>query len=128
MKSGSSLKSILIVDDSVIIRRALRTLLDRHQEWQVCGEAENGQEGVDKALRLAPDLILLDLSMPVMNGFQAARVLHRLLPDALILMFTTFGNAHIEREALALGVTAVKSKSDGLDSLCQSIHELLHTA
>ena len=122
------MKSILIVDDSVIIRRALHALLDRHGDWQVCGEAENGREGVDKALTLTPDLVLLDFSMPVMNGFQAARELHRLLPNVLILMFTTFSNSHIEREALALGVTAVKSKSDGLDSLCRSIQELLHTA
>lgn len=122
------MKSILIVDDSVIIRRALRTLLDRNQDWEICGEAENGREGVDKALLLSPDLVLLDLSMPVMNGFQVARELHRLLPGVLILMFTTFSNAHVEREALALGVSAVRAKSEGLDSLYRSIQDLLQTA
>jgi DNA-binding NarL/FixJ family response regulator len=122
------LKSILIVDDSVIIRRALRTLLDKNRDWEVCGEAENGQEGIDKARLLCPDLVLLDLSMPIMNGLQVARELNRLLPGILILMFTTFSNAHIEREALALGVSAVRSKSEGLDSLYRSIQDLLQTA
>lgn len=122
------MKSILIVDDSAIIRRALRTLLDRNHDWEICGEAENGREAVDKALLLRPDLVLLDLSMPIMNGFQAARELHRSLPRVLILMFTTFSNAHVEREALALGVSAVRSKSEGLDSLYRSIEDLLHAA
>lgn len=123
-----NLKSILIIDDSVIIRRALRALLDQHGDWRVCGEAENGQEGVNKALALSPDLVLLDLSMPVMNGFQAARELRRLLPSMPIMLFTTFSNAQVEREALALGVTAVKSKSEGLDSLYRSIQDLLQVA
>jgi DNA-binding NarL/FixJ family response regulator len=122
------LKSILIVDDSVIIRRALRALLNRNGNWEICGEAENGREGVDKALALSPDLVLLDLSMPVMNGFQAAQELHRLRPNLLIVMFTTFSNAHIEREALSLGVSAVRSKSEGLDSLYRSVQDLLQTA
>ena len=122
------MKSILIIDDSVIIRRALRTLLDQRPDCTVCGEAENGREGVDKALLLSPDLVLLDLSMPVMNGLQAARELHRLRPHLPILMFTTFSNPHIEREALSLGVSVVKSKSEGFQSLTQSIEALLHPA
>jgi two-component system chemotaxis response regulator CheB len=122
------LKNILIVDDSVIIRRALRTMLDQNVDWQICGEAENGQEGIEKALSLRPDLVLLDLSMPVMNGFQAAGELHRLRPKLPILMFTTFSNAQVEREALALGVSAVKAKSEGLPSLYRTIHDLLEAA
>jgi DNA-binding NarL/FixJ family response regulator len=122
------MKNILIVDDSVIMRRALRKVLDDHSEWQVCGEAENGREGVDKALQLVPDLIVLDLAMPVMNGFQAAQELHDRLPKVPILMFTTFNNSQIEREARALGVSAVKSKSEGLDTLYRSIQDLFHAA
>jgi DNA-binding NarL/FixJ family response regulator len=67
------LKSILIVDNSPAIRRSLRALLEQPSDCEVCSEAENGRDGVDQALRLNPDLIILDLSMPVMNGFQAAR-------------------------------------------------------
>jgi two-component system response regulator NreC len=121
-------KKLLIVDDSPAIRRSLRVLLESHADWKICGEAENGREGIDKALQLCPDLIVLDLSMPVMNGFQAARELHRLLPKVPLLMYTSFGNAEIEDEAMASGITAVRSKSDGLESLCGSIHELLNAA
>lgn len=122
------MKKLLIVDDSPIIRHSLRTLLEQQGDWEVCGEAENGREGIDKALRLRPDLILLDLSMPIMNGFQAARELHRLLPRVPLLMFTSFGGSEIEHEALASGIAAVKSKSDGIESLRGSIQELLKAA
>ncbi|MGA8154019.1 MAG: response regulator transcription factor [Terriglobales bacterium] len=121
------LKSILIVDDSPAVRRSLRALLGRRDDWEVCGEAENGRDAIDKALQLNPDLVLLDLSMPGMNGFQAARELQRLLPRLPILMFTNFSSSQIEREALASGVTAVKSKSESVDSLFGSIQNLLKT-
>ncbi len=117
--------NILIVDDSAAVRRSLRALLESRVNWRVCGEAENGREGVDKALQLAPELVVMDLSMPVMNGLQAAREMRRLLPKVPVLMFTTFFNPEIEKEALAAGVAAVKSKSEGIDSLCKSIQNLL---
>jgi DNA-binding NarL/FixJ family response regulator len=121
-------KRLLIVDDSPEIRRSLRVLLGHRADWEICGEAENGREGVDRALQLCPDLILLDLSMPVMNGLQAARELHRLLPKVPLLMYTSFSGSEVEHEALASGITAVKSKSDGIESLCGSIQELLEAA
>lgn len=122
------LKNVLIVDDSRAIRRSLRTSLEQRTGWQVCGEAENGQDGVDQALRFSPDLIVLDLSMPVMNGFQAARQLQRLLPRIPIVLFTTFSNAHVEREAFAAGVKAVQSKSAGLAPLLEVMQTLLQAA
>lgn len=129
VEAGSAhLKNILIVDDSPAIRRSLRILLSQHADWEVCGEAVNGREGIDKALQLHPDLMVLDLSMPVMNGFQAARELHRLMPDLPILMFTNFTDSQIEREAIASGIVAVKSKSESIDSLMGSIQSLLSAA
>src|SRR5258708_335851 len=121
-------KKLLIVDDSPAIRHSLRILLENRPDWEVCGEAENGRVGVEKALQLCPDLILLDLSMPVLNGFEAARELHRLLPKVPLVMFTSFIGADIEEEALASGIAFVKSKSDGIESLCGSIQDLLRTA
>ena len=67
-------KTILIVDDNTHIRLALCELFKRESDFEVCGEAENGKQAIDKALTLHPDLIVLDLSMPVMNGLDAARV------------------------------------------------------
>ena len=122
------MKKLLIVDDSPAIRLSLRTLLEQQVDWRVCGEAENGREGIDKALQLHPDLVVLDLSMPIMNGFQVARELHRQLPKVPLLLFTSFAGAEIEHEALASGITVVKSKSDGIESLCGSIQELLKAA
>jgi len=127
-RNQALVKSILIVDDSSAIRRMLRTVLDGRSDWKVCGEARNGREGIDQALNLCPDLILLDLSMPVMNGFQAARELQRLLPKVPILMFTTFNDSDIEQEALSSGVAAVKSKSEGIAPLFASIQDLLKAA
>ncbi len=74
-------KRILIVDDHAALRMALRHLIDSVLEFEVCGEAENGREGIERAGELQPDLIILDLSMPVMNGFEAARELKALLPS-----------------------------------------------
>ncbi len=102
--------------------------METHGGWTVCGEAENGREGVDQALLLNPDLILMDLSMPVMNGFQASRQLKRLLPQIPILMLTTFSSTFLETEALASGIKAVRSKSAGLESRYETMRALLTAA
>jgi len=73
-------KCILIVDDSAVVRKTLRQTLEWQKGWEVCGEAANGRDGIETAQRLKPDLVLLDFSMPVMNGLEAARELKRLLP------------------------------------------------
>ena|SRR2546428_12341301 len=83
---------------------------------------------VDQAKRLHPDLILLDQSMPVMTGLEAARELRRLMPRVPLLMFTMFKNPFFEREAHAAGVSVVKSKSEDVQSLLVSIQELLKSA
>jgi DNA-binding NarL/FixJ family response regulator len=122
------LKTILIIDDSSLVRHTLRGAIQQRSGFQVCGEAENGREGVDKALQLHPDLIIMDLSMPVMDGLQAADELQRQLPYVPILMVTTFCNAVVERAAFAHGVTAVKSKSESLESLYQTMQQLTDAA
>jgi DNA-binding NarL/FixJ family response regulator len=120
----ASVKCILIVDDSPLVRRCLRDLLEQQSDWTVCGEAENGQDGIDKARQLHPDLILLDLIMPVMNGVEAARELKQLMPATPLLMFTTYTDSHLTREALAVGVDAVAAKSDGAEALVSDIRQL----
>ena len=72
--------SILIADDNAFVRRGLRDLFNGEGDFDVCGEAKNGREAIQEAQELHPDLILLDLSMPVMNGLDAARVLKRVMP------------------------------------------------
>jgi CheY-like chemotaxis protein len=105
-------KSILLVDDKAFLRRILRDYLEQQPNWVVCGEAEDGVDAIVKAQQLRPDLIVLDFSMPVMNGLEAAKHLKSLLPDTPIVMFTTFDSPQIEKAALAAGICSVESKSD----------------
>ena len=119
------MKRILIVDDSPIIRRSLRIVLEQQPEWGVCGEAGNGREGIDKALQLNPDLVVIDLVMPVMNGIEASRALKKLVPATPLVMFTTFTDPYLTKDALAAGVDAVVPKSEGATTLVRSIQTLL---
>jgi two-component system, NarL family, nitrate/nitrite response regulator NarL len=78
------------MDDSALIGRIIRERLEQQNCWEVSGKAANGREAIEKAQELRPDLIVLDLAMPVMNGLEAARPLKRLLPRVPVLMFTNF--------------------------------------
>jgi len=117
-------KSVLIVDDSPLIRRLLRAALTE-SEWMVCEEAANGYEGIVKAQELHPDLIILDLAMPEMNGLQAARVLKRIMPTIPLLMFTSYPVPSLEKEAASAGIRRVVSKSDGAPAVMSAIRSLL---
>ncbi len=119
------MKRILIIDDSAIIRRTLRTLLEQQADWTVCGEAADGGHGSEKARELHPDIIVIDLAMPVMNGIEATRILKRVMPATPILMFTTFANPHLKKEAETAGVDAFIDKSEGAMTLVKSIQRLL---
>src|SRR5579863_10771537 len=109
--------SILIADDSQFIREALCSLFEREEDFDVCGQAENGREAVAKAQELHPDLVLLDLSMPVMNGLDATRVLKRLMPEVPVIMFSGYSDSLTEQEARSAGVSALVSKSEHISVL-----------
>jgi two-component system, chemotaxis family, chemotaxis protein CheY len=108
--------TILIADDSLYIREALCKFFEQ-EDFNVCGEAENGKEAVDKAQELHPDLILLDLSMPVMNGLEATRVLKRMLPEVPVVMYSAFGDSSTEKAARSAGASALVSKSENISVL-----------
>lgn len=111
------LKRILIVDDNALIRKMVRATLEGSPECDVCGEAVNGQDAIDQAARLHPDLVVLGLAMPVMNGLEAARVLSKAMPDVHLVMLTNHAHKLVEPEARAAGITAVLSKESGMDQL-----------
>ena len=117
------MKSVLIVDDSALIRRLLKAALTE-SGWIACTEAENGRDGIVKAQELRPDVIILDLAMPEMNGFEAARILNRLMPATPIFMFTTHCGPGLEREALAVGIQKVIPKSDGPPEIIRTLDKL----
>jgi CheY-like chemotaxis protein len=121
--------SILIVDDTPLIRRALRACLEEnHKDWKVCGEAADGTAALDMAQELKPDLIVLDLSMPGMNGFELASKLKDSSPSLPLLMFASFKTPQLEREAMAAGCNAVVSKSEHQQMLLDNIQRLLAPA
>ena len=120
-------KHILIGDDSSLIRQTLRRFLEKEDSWEVVGEAANGREAVEKAQELKPDLVVLDLSMPVMNGIQAAHELKRLLPSMPTVMFTNVGGISLAEMAQSAGVSAVVPKSEP-SMLITRIRDLLKTA
>jgi len=121
--------NILIVDDSALIRTTLRAVFVK-RSWIVCGEAANGCEGIDRARELTPDLIVIDLTMPLMNGIDASRMLKRIMPATPIVMFTAFTNSHLKAAALAAGVHEVINKFDSatLMSSIQKFSEVLACA
>jgi DNA-binding NarL/FixJ family response regulator len=119
-------KQILIVDDSPMVRRMVRTSVEAKTDWQVCGEAENGAIAIRMVEELNPDLVVLDLSMPVMNGLEAARHIAVKAPDTALLMYTMQDSGQLLREAEAAGINEVISKSAvGIDRLIASMRALL---
>ena len=105
---------ILLADDHAEARQATRRLLAEHEEWVVCGEAENGIEAVDRAAALKPDIAILDLSMPKMSGLEAAKVIHAADPQLPLLLFSVDGGAVQMHPAIrAAGFRGAVSKSSG---------------
>jgi DNA-binding NarL/FixJ family response regulator len=118
-------RTILIVDDNPLIRRLLRSYIDTDPEWQVCGEAENGREGIEKAQELHPDLIVLDLSMPVMNGIEAATALKRLMPTVPVIIFSEYSSVLSDAEARSAGISACVTKTENISVLLREASALL---
>jgi len=121
-------KRIVVVDDNPAIRKILRNILEFNHDWMVCGEGVDGRDGVEKAKALNPDLIILDVSMPVMNGLEAARILHRIMPDVPVILCSLHTDKMLEMEARGAGVTAIFSKAENMQTLISKARELLETA
>ena len=121
-------RKVLIVDDSFAIRHAVRSWLESAGEWEVCGEAENGKVAIELACRLHPDVIILDLSMPVMNGFDAARVLSKLTPSPAIVLFTAHEGENLLSCVGIFGIKAVIFKGDdhALEHLRASLAQVFY--
>ncbi len=107
---------ILIVDDSDVTRRILSTIV-RSRNWTVCGEAADGWSGVEQFRELKPDLVLLDLAMPDMDGIEAARLISGSDPTVPIILFTVLDLEGLETRAHQAGICAVVSKAEGWNLL-----------
>ena len=115
---------VLLVDDNVVVRHSLHKIFEQ-AGWEVCGEAENGLDAIEKAERLQPQIIVLDLVMPEMNGLTAARILKRTMPNVHLILFTLHGTLLTADETVAAGIDAVFSKDEPITALLEKAQRLL---
>jgi len=118
---------ILVVDDGDMVRNIIEIFLE-HAGFEVCGEAADGVEAIEQAKKLKPDLIVLDLAMPRMNGAEAASVLSTTMPEIPVVLLTLYRNVLGTALAAAVGVKAIIDKTDGLDKLVACVRSLLRPA
>lgn len=118
-------RTVLIVDDNPVIRAALGTYLEHTERMTVCAEAGDGFEGIQKAKQHHPDLILMDVSMPNMNGIEAASVIKTEVPNSRIVVFTMFADALGASVAKAAKVDLVVPKGLDVTGLMRAIHEFV---
>ena len=116
---------ILIVDDNPSIRYLLRVFVETQTSFKVCGEAGHGSEAIQRAKELQPDLVLLDLSMPVLGGAEAASILKKMMPDTKIVLFSMHIDNVPRALAAAVGVDLTLSKMDGITKLGEHLKRLL---
>ncbi len=117
---------ILIADDHEVARKGIRSMLESHAGWEVCGEAKDGREAVECANRLKPDVLLLDIGMPNLNGLDAARQILAITPEARILILTVHDSEQMVREVLAVGARGFLLKSDAGRDLLAAVEALQH--
>ena len=117
---------ILVADDHEVVRKGLVSLLQAQPDWQVCGEAGDGREAVEKALQLKPDVVILDIGMPSLNGLEATRQILRANPQARVLILTLHDSDQVVREVLNAGARGFLLKSDAARDLVAAVEALRH--
>lgn len=113
---------VIVVDDHAVIRRGVQGILSAFPEWELCGEAENGQEGVRLAETLKPEIIIMDVSMPGLNGLEATRIIHNILPETKILLLTLHSSTELVRSAFRAGARGYVLKSDAEQELVRALN------
>ena len=121
---SKTLVRILLADDHDVVRKGLRGLLEVNSAWQVCGEATNGRDAVKLAMELKPDLAVLDLEMPELNGLEATRQIKKHLPDLEVLIFTMHETDQFIHDALVAGARGFVLKADAGRYLVEAVEAL----
>src|SRR5580704_8873903 len=112
---------VLIADDHPVIRGMVRSTLQQHPEFEVCGEAADGAQAVEEAKKLKPDVVVLNVSMPVLNGFEAAREIRATLPNSAIVILSSHADERFVREAKEIGVRAYVAKTKAGAALVRAV-------
>jgi DNA-binding NarL/FixJ family response regulator len=115
---------VIVVDDHAVIRRGVQEILHAFPEWELCGEAENGQEAIRLAETVKPDMIIMDVSMPGLNGLEATRIIRNILPDTKILLLTLHSSTELVRSAFRAGARGYVLKSDAEHELVRALNVL----
>src|SRR5438093_7909965 len=115
---------IMIVDDHAVVRRGVRALLESHPGWEVSGEATTGREALDLARRLQPDIVVMDLSLPELNGLDATRQILKESPRTEVLVLTMHQSEELARNALQAGARGYVLKSDADENLIAAVESL----
>jgi two-component system response regulator NreC len=117
---------ILIADDHEVVRKGVSAILTPHFNPEICEEASNGQDAIAKAIALQPDIAILDINMPILGGFAAAKEIQRLLPQVPILFFTMHGGEQFASEARRAGVQGFVTKDRAGEALIDAVNTLLN--
>jgi len=117
---------IMVADDHEVVRKGLVALLQAQPDWQVCGEAGDGREAVEKAIQLKPDILILDIGMPSLNGLEATRQILKTIPNARVLILTLHDSDQVVREVLNAGARGFLLKSDAARDLVAAVEALRH--
>jgi two-component system, NarL family, response regulator NreC len=115
----------LVVDDHESVRKGVCSILDSHQNIELCGEAADGSEAVEKTRSLKPDLIVMDISMPVMDGITAAREIRKISPNTAIIILSMHDSSQLMESARQLGLRGYVTKSQAGSSLLQAIDSVM---
>jgi DNA-binding NarL/FixJ family response regulator len=115
---------ILVVDDHAVVRRGVRSLLESHEDWEVCGEATTGREAVEQSRQLRPDVVVMDLSLPELNGLDATRQILKDAPDTEVLVLTMHQSEELARNVLQSGARGFVLKSDADENLIRAVDTL----
>jgi DNA-binding NarL/FixJ family response regulator len=116
---------VLIVDDHAVIRRGVQGILSTYPEWDLCGEADNGQDAIRLAGELAPEVVIMDVSMPGMNGLEATRIMHDVLPETKVLLLTLHSSSEFVRSAFRAGARGYVLKSDAENELVRALNVVI---
>ena len=115
---------ILVVDDHSVVRRGVRSLLESHEGWEVCGDATNGRSAVEQSRRLRPDVVVMDLSLRELNGLDATRQILKDAPDIQVLVLTMHHSEELARDVLQAGARGYVMKSDADENLIRAVDSL----